>query len=87
MTFEPTPAPDGKPRIRDVLRHDEKPDQDNKYKGLEVKKVVMPEVGYLPGYRATEHAKKYDITKEWHKFKMEDCTDKGSIKKRDLPYP
>lgn len=43
---------------------------------------LIPDSVELGGYSTTEHAKKYDITKKWHAFTMNDCNPKGSISPR-----
>jgi recombinational DNA repair protein RecT len=43
---------------------------------------IMPSIRTLNGYETTEHSKKNDITKEWKKFTMDDCANKGKIDKR-----
>jgi hypothetical protein len=47
---------------------------------------IMPSIRTLNGYEITEHSKKYDITKEWRNFTMDDCAVKGRAKKRGIDY-
>jgi hypothetical protein len=43
---------------------------------------IMPRIRTLNGYETTEHSKKYDITKEWKNFTMDDCANKGKVDRR-----
>lgn len=45
---------------------------------------IIPSVWPLIGYNTTKHSEKFDITKEWHEFKMSDCAEPGKIDKRRL---
>ena len=49
--------------------------------GESIERRVIPRMMPLRGYRDTEHAKKYDITKEWKVFGPEDCNPKGKKSK------
>ena len=47
--------------------------------GEKVIEHIIPRLLFLRGYTKTAHGQKYDITKEWHKFTMQDCSPPGRL--------
>lgn len=73
------PGDEKKPKVFKVLEPEDQVDSEGKFKGYSVEERHVPDILQLKGYAETAHSKKYDITKEWHNFTLDDCAVKGVV--------
>lgn len=66
-------------KIKHILSEDVKLDEGTRFQGEKVYTRIIPKVMPIEGYALTEHGKKYNLTKEWKAFTLQDCQPPGKI--------